>query len=84
MKDTVISIPEKTIPERTIAVPPKAAAALQRAREIKATIESITHELAAERADAIRVALDAGMSQADVARVLGISGQAVHNILRQH
>jgi transposase-like protein len=40
--------------------------------------------LAEARADSIRDALDAGMTQADVARALGITPQAVHNLLRQH
>jgi len=82
-----ITIPAKTIAAKTVAVTPKAAAAINQAKKLAEQID-VTRDrlsdLAEMRADAIRVALDAGLSQADVGRLLGISGQAVNNILRQH
>lgn len=82
-----IVIPARTIAEKTIPASPVAVAAVNLARECALEIDRTRDrlsELAAKRADAIRTALETGMSQADVGRLLGISGQAVNNILRQH
>jgi len=76
-----------TTPTRTVQASGVALAAIRLAEtcneEMEATRARMS-ELAAKRADAIRTALDAGMTQADVARILGVSAQAVNNILRQH
>lgn len=84
-----ITVPARTrtSPEKTVAISPVGYAAVNLAAECAAEIirtRDRLSELAAKRADAIRVALDAGLSQADVGRLLGISAQAVNNILRQH
>lgn len=78
-------------PAREVTASPTALAALRLAEacleemeNVRASMGERMSQLAGKRADAIRTALEAGMTQADVARVLGISAQAVHNILRQH
>ncbi len=60
---------------------------LDRVRRASAGIEDarrLMSEHAAERADAIRDALATGMSQADVARELGLSPSAVNGALIKH
>jgi DNA-directed RNA polymerase specialized sigma24 family protein len=77
----------RTTPEKTLTVTAVASRAIDLAVECAAEIDRTRDrlsELAEKRADAIRMALETGLSQADVGRLLGISGQAVHNILRQH
>jgi DNA-directed RNA polymerase specialized sigma24 family protein len=76
---------------RKTAASPAATAAIKLSRScldemevVRTTMGDRMSELAGRRADAIRTALDEGMTQADVARALGITAQAVHNILRQH
>lgn len=77
----------------TITLPSRRALeAIERAQHLAGEIEDVRlagdndamSALAAERAEAIRDALDEGMSQADVGRCLGITAQAVNLILRQH
>ncbi len=87
MENIVTTIPARTIPPKTVSASPEAMAAITLALKCVGEIELAREQLsqlAGQRADAIRSALEAGMSQADVARLLGISGQAVNNILRQH
>lgn len=84
-----ITVPARTrvSPEKTVSISPVGAAAVELARECAGEIDRTRDRLstlAGKRADAIRTALDAGLSQADVGRLLGISAQAVNNILRQH
>jgi len=89
-----------TVTPRRVAASPAALAALQLSEAYRAEMEAVRAargggaalaarqermtELAAKRAEAIRTALDEGMTQADVARVLGVTAQAIHNVLRQH
>jgi DNA-directed RNA polymerase specialized sigma24 family protein len=89
-----------TVTPRRVTASPVALAALALSETYRAEMESVRAargggaalaarqermtDLAAKRAEAIRTALDEGMTQADVARVLGITAQAVHNVLRQH
>lgn len=87
MENITTTIPARTIAPKIVSASPEAMDAIQAAIECVGEIELARErlsELAGERADAIRTALEAGMSQADVGRLLGISGQAVNNILRQH
>jgi DNA-directed RNA polymerase specialized sigma24 family protein len=87
MKTVTIPARTRTTSAKTVTVPPVADAAIELARECLAEIDRTRDrlsELAEKRADAIRTAMDAGLSQADVGRLLGISGQAVNSILRQH
>lgn len=87
MKTITIPARTRTSPEKTKDISPVGQAAVNLAVECAAEIDRTRErmsELAAKRADAIRTALDAGLSQADVSRLLGISAQAVNNILRQH
>jgi DNA-directed RNA polymerase specialized sigma24 family protein len=84
-----ITIPARTrvSAEKDVRVTAVASRAIDLAVECATEIEQTRDrlsELAEKRADAIRIALETGLSQADVGRLLGISGQAVHNILRQH
>jgi len=86
-----------TVTPRQVTASPVALAALQLSETYRAEMESVRAargervareermtELAAKRAEAIRTALDEGMTQADVARILGVTAQAIHNVLRQH
>jgi DNA invertase Pin-like site-specific DNA recombinase len=63
---------------------PSPAQTLQRIREVRA--EAIEHTrlaraLAVERRDLIRSLIDDGFSQADVARELGVTRQAIQKML---
>lgn len=72
---------------RLDAVTPEGARHLARARRASVKIEQAREaqsRYAAERADAIRAAIEAGVSKAQVARELGIGGPAVTAILERH
>ena len=89
MKTVVIPARTRTriSAEKAVQVTPAADTAILLAIECAAEIDRTRDrlsDLAEKRADAIRTALETGLSQADIARLLGISGQAVHTILRQH
>lgn len=75
--------------QRRAEVEPSAAAllAIEAAKTCAIRMDEarqLLSTLAEERANAIRSALEAGVSQADVARALGVSPNAVNNLLRQH
>ncbi len=60
---------------------------IERARKLSEKIEQAREaqsRYAAERAAAIRAAVDTGMTRAQVARELGTTFAAVDNILRRH
>ena len=81
MKNVVVTT------QTTVTAPAAAMRHLKQAQRVAQEIaDTNTHlsDLAAQRAEFIRSALETGISQSDVARILGVSPQAVHNILRQH
>lgn len=82
------TLPRKP-PTATTGASPRALEAIERSRlavramePVRARFEAELARLKEERAEAVRCALDEGMTQAGVARALGVTVQAVNNLLR--